>query len=84
MRLCGKFAKFAASDCRFEIVAKPVLGVVCFRLKGNCDLTKQLLNNLTERKLIYVIPAKCYNKLVVRSVVNGLNPTENCHSLGMK
>lgn len=76
VRLARHFSQVVASDSRFEIIGNPILGLVCFRLKGDCDLTKQLLYNLTQKKNIYVIPAKCYEKLVIRFVVNGFKPGE--------
>lgn len=76
VRLAGKFAEMIANDSRFEIIGKPVLGLVCFRLKGNCEHTKRLVDILTERKNIYVIRAQCHEKLVIRFVVNGLKPAE--------
>lgn len=58
-------------------MAQPVLGLVCFRLKGQCDNTQQLLDRISERKNIYMIPAKCHGKLMIRFVVCGLNPNEH-------
>lgn len=75
VRLAGKFAEMVANDARFEIIGQPLLGLVCFRLKGNCEQTKCLVNILTERKNIYVIRAHSNGKLVIRFVVNGLKPT---------
>lgn len=77
VRLAGKFAEMIANDSRFEIIGKPVLGLVCFRIKGNCEYTNRLVDILTERKNIYVIRAHCNEKLVIRFVVNGLKPTED-------
>lgn len=76
VRLAGHFAEMIANDTRFEIVGKPVLGLVCFRLKHNCEYTKRLVNILTERKNIYVIRAQYDDKIIIRFVVNGLKPTE--------
>lgn len=76
VRLAGQFAEMIANDTRFEIIGKPVLGLVCFRLKGNCVHTNRLVDVLTERKNIYVIRAQCHQKLVIRFVINGLKPSE--------
>lgn len=76
VRLAGKFAEMIANDSRFEMIGKPVLGLVCFRLKGDCEYTNRLVDILTERKNIYVIRAHCHQKLVIRFVVNGLEPKE--------
>lgn len=77
VRLAGTFAEMVANDSRFEIIGKPLLGLVCFRLKGSCENTKRLVDLLTERKNIYVIRAHSHGKLVIRFVVNGLKPTSN-------
>lgn len=74
--LAKRFEQKVRSDARFEIVAKPILGLVCFRLKGDCDKTQQLLDRIGDRKKIYVIPAKCNGKLMIRFVVCGHNPEE--------
>lgn len=76
-RLANIFENKVISDSRFEIVAKPVLGLVCFRLKGDCDKTQQLLDRITDRKKIYMIPAKCHGKLMIRFVICGLEPEEH-------
>ncbi|XP_031628133.1 3,4-dihydroxyphenylacetaldehyde synthase 2-like [Contarinia nasturtii] len=75
VRLAGYFAELIATDTRFEIIGN-VLGLVCFRLKRNCEYTKRLVNILTERKNIYVIQALYHDKIIIRFVVNGLKPTE--------
>lgn len=68
--------KLYTSDPKLEIIGNPILGLVCFRLKGDCDLTKPLLDHLTEKKNVYAIPAKCLEKFVIRFVVNGFKPSE--------
>lgn len=75
-QLAKLFERKVLNDSRFEIVAKPVLGLVCFRLKGECDKTQQLLDRINERKKIYMIPAKCHGKLMIRFVVCGIKPEE--------
>lgn len=74
VKLAEMFENFVLNDARFEIVTKRAMGLVCFRLKGECILTKELLDRITERKQIYMIPAKCRNELMIRFVVCGLQP----------
>lgn len=76
-RLAANFQNKVMNDSRFEIVAKPILGLVCFRLKGDCEKTQELLDRITERKKIYMIPAKCHGKLMIRFVICGLQPEEH-------
>jgi glutamate/tyrosine decarboxylase-like PLP-dependent enzyme len=74
--LAKRFENHVKSDVRFEVVASN-LGLVCFRLIGDCELTKKLLNLLTERKKIYVIPATYRDQIIIRFVVCGFNPEES-------
>lgn len=74
--LAKRFQKNVESDSRFEIVNKAVLGLVTFRLKGDCSLTKDLLEKITEKKQIYMIPATVCGKFVVRFVICGMAPEE--------
>lgn len=76
IQLAKQFENKVRCDSRFEIVAKPILGLICFRLKGDCDKTQQLLDRIGERKKIYVIPAKCNGNLMIRFVVCGHSPEE--------
>lgn len=75
-RLAKLFEKKVRNDSRFEIVSKPVMSLVCFRLKGDCEQTKNLLDRITERKNIYLIPATCHGKLMIRFVVCGIKPED--------
>lgn len=77
VRLAGKFEHYVRSDVRFEIVSTPTMGLVCFRLKGDCKLSRDLLDRITERKQIYMIPATCNGLFMIRFVVCGLDPQEH-------
>lgn len=76
VQLAQRFEALVRADDRFEIVAKQSMGLVCFRLAAGCDVTRELLEKITERKLIYMIQAKCNGKLMIRFVIAGLNPME--------
>lgn len=76
VKLAERFEQMVMNDNRFEIVAPRSMGLVCFRLKGDCSLSKELLERITERKLIYMIHSKCQEKLMIRYVVCGLDPKE--------
>lgn len=75
--LAQTFEKFVLSDKRFEIACERSLALVCFRLKGDCSLTKKLLDQITERKQLYMIHATFRGKLMIRFVICGYNPNEN-------
>lgn len=78
IKMAQMFQDLVLNDDRFEIASKQSMGLVCFRLKGDCDLTQKLLDRITERKKIYMIPAKCHNKLIIRFAICGVK-TEAKH-----
>lgn len=75
--LAQMFENLVKSDQRFEIVGERSLALVCFRLKGDCSLTKKLLDQITARKQLYMIHATFDHKLMIRFVICGFNPNEN-------
>lgn len=77
VKLAEHFANYVRSDDRFEIVSKPSMGLVCFRLKGECKLSRDLLERITERKQIYMVPEKFNGRFIIRFVVGGRNPQEH-------
>lgn len=72
VKMAEMFKNLVLNDDRFEIVTKQSMGLVCFRLKGDCNLTQKLLDRITGRKKIYMIPAKCHNKLIIRFAICGV------------
>lgn len=72
VKMAEMFKDLVLNDDRFEIATKQSLGLVCFRLKGDCKLTQQLLDRITERKKIYIIPARCHGKLIIRFAICGI------------
>lgn len=76
VELAKKFESYVRRDERFEMVGRQAMGLVCFRIRDSCELTRELLERITDRKLIYMIQAKCNGKLMIRFVVAGLNPME--------
>ncbi|XP_013105021.2 3,4-dihydroxyphenylacetaldehyde synthase 2 isoform X1 [Stomoxys calcitrans] len=74
--LAKRFENFVLSDSRFEMVANRSLGLVCFRPKGDNLRTTELLNQLTERKQIYLIQAKRGNLHFLRFCICGMDPQE--------
>lgn len=71
VKMAEMFKNFLENDDRFEIATKQTMGLVCFRLKGKCELTETLLARITERKKIYMIPARCQDKLIIRFAICG-------------
>lgn len=55
-------------DDRFELIVSS-LGVLCFRLIGDDSLTQTLLDKISERKNLFIMPYYYQGKLVVRFVI---------------
>lgn len=66
--LADYFENMVREDSRFEVCTSS-MGLVCFRLKGDDELTQTLLDKVTQRRNIYVIPCHFRGKLVIRFVV---------------
>lgn len=69
IQMAEMFENYVKSDSRFELATERSMSLVCFRLKGNDRLTKELIDRLTERKKLYVIAATHRGKLIVRFMV---------------
>ncbi|XP_039302793.1 aromatic-L-amino-acid decarboxylase-like [Solenopsis invicta] len=69
IKLAQLFENYVRSDDRFEVVTEVVMGLVCFRIKGDNSLTKKLVDRLQARKQIYLIVSTYQHKLVARFVV---------------
>ncbi|KAL0115752.1 hypothetical protein PUN28_010937 [Cardiocondyla obscurior] len=69
IKLAQLFEKYVRSDNRFEIVTEVIMGLVCFRIKGDNSLTRELLDRLQNRKQIYLVVGTYQTKLVARFVV---------------
>ncbi|XP_030376795.1 3,4-dihydroxyphenylacetaldehyde synthase 2 isoform X1 [Scaptodrosophila lebanonensis] len=74
IELAKKFEVFVLADARFELVAPRALGLVCFRAKGENEITAQLLQRLMERKKIYMVKAEHRGQLFLRFAVCGMDP----------
>lgn len=64
------------TDSRFEILFSAYMGLVIFRLREGCEVTKQLLEKLNDRKMLYLTPATYESMFVLRFVICGLDPQE--------
>ncbi|XP_017463855.1 PREDICTED: alpha-methyldopa hypersensitive protein-like, partial [Rhagoletis zephyria] len=77
IRLAERFERHILSDARLELVAKRSMGLVCFRVKGDNQLTTDLLQCVTERKKIYMVQAAFGGKNFMRFAVCGMDPKED-------
>lgn len=75
INLAKRFENLVKADERFE-VKRTELGLVCFRMKGECSRTKKMLEILTDNKKIYLIPATYREELIARFVICGFDPKE--------
>lgn len=64
--LAEHFESLVKSDNRFEMLTETSMGLVCFRLKGENEVTKALLDKLMERKKIYVVPCTYKGRMLIR------------------
>lgn len=66
--LAKHFERLVRNDGNFEVCTAR-LGLITFRLKGEDALTQRLLDLVTNRKNICIIPCHYRNKLVIRFVI---------------
>ncbi|KAK0172568.1 hypothetical protein PV328_005871 [Microctonus aethiopoides] len=69
IKLAKRFEILVKADDRCEIVTETIMGLVCFRMKGDNSLTKELFDRLMERKRIYLTAATYRDKFMIRFVV---------------
>ncbi|MEE6465601.1 hypothetical protein FKM82_006614 [Ascaphus truei] len=69
VRLAHEFKTLVRQDERFEICAKVVLGLVCFRLKGSNQLNKDLLRAINNIKKIHLVPSCLGDTFVLRFAI---------------
>jgi histidine decarboxylase len=63
------FESLVKNDKRFELPAERHLGLVVFRLKGENELTEQLLKEINSSGLIHCVPASIKGKYIIRFTV---------------
>lgn len=67
--LAQYFANLVRADERFVVEPEPSMGLVCFRLKTGDKITKELLENLTKKKEIYMVAGSYRGKYMIRYVI---------------
>lgn len=63
------FAKLVRADERFIVEPEPSMGLVCFRLKDGDNISKQLLENLTKKKKVFMVAGTHRDRYVIRFVI---------------
>ncbi|XP_060831831.1 3,4-dihydroxyphenylacetaldehyde synthase-like [Bombus pascuorum] len=69
IQMAQMFEDYVKSDSRFELTVERSMSLVCFRLRGDDRLTKELIDRLTKRRKLYVIAATYRGRLIVRFTV---------------
>ncbi|CAF1006273.1 unnamed protein product [Adineta steineri] len=69
VRMGTLFESLVKADKRFELPADRHLGLVVFRLKGDNELTEQLLKEINSGGQIHCVPASIKGKYIIRFTV---------------
>ncbi|XP_002068893.3 histidine decarboxylase isoform X1 [Drosophila willistoni] len=75
VRLAQKFEALVLADHRFELPAKRHLGLVCFRIRGDNELTERLLKRLNHRGKLHCIPSSLKGQYVIRFTITSTHTT---------
>ncbi|KAI4464255.1 group ii pyridoxal-5-phosphate decarboxylase [Holotrichia oblita] len=67
--LAHYFEELVRSDDRFEIAAEVIMGLVCFRLKGENELSEQLLKRINANGVVHMVPSKINDIYFLRMAV---------------
>ncbi|EAT37248.1 AAEL010737-PA [Aedes aegypti] len=64
-----QFEALCVADSRFEIFSTVQMGLVCFRLKGNNEISEALLKKINGRGKIHMVPSKVNDVYFLRMAV---------------
>ncbi|KAK9510841.1 hypothetical protein O3M35_005540 [Rhynocoris fuscipes] len=64
------FESLVLQDCRFELITPASMGLVCFRLKGEDSLSKELLNMITDKRELYMNAGIFHGKYFLRYAIS--------------
>uniref|UniRef100_A0A8R1E8J8 Tyrosine decarboxylase n=2 Tax=Caenorhabditis japonica TaxID=281687 RepID=A0A8R1E8J8_CAEJA len=76
VRLAKKMETLLKADAKFEIVNEVIMGLVCFRMKGDDELNQTLLTKLNASGRIHMVPASLGDRFVIRFCVCAENATD--------
>ncbi|CAF3179685.1 unnamed protein product [Rotaria socialis] len=77
VRMGTLFESLVRRDDRFELPAERHLGLVVFRLKGENELTEQLLKEINSGGQIHCVPASIKGKYIIRFTVTATSTNAN-------
>ncbi|XP_065836685.1 aromatic-L-amino-acid decarboxylase-like [Oscarella lobularis] len=69
VELAKRFESYIVNDDRFQIVAKRHLGLVCFQLKGDDELNRELLKQLNASGKLHLVSTELEGKTVLRVAI---------------
>jgi len=75
-QLVNRLYSLIQKDHRFEVVVKPILGLMAFRLKGPDHLTESLFLGLHSTRKVFLMLMELQGKTAIRYVVGGFEPTK--------
>jgi len=75
VRLAQKFEALVRSDNRFEIPAARHMGMVVFRLRGECAMTEKLLKKLNSSGKMHAVPCCIKGQYVIRFTITSQRTT---------
>ncbi|KAF8766831.1 Histidine decarboxylase like protein [Argiope bruennichi] len=75
VEMAKEFEKLVCDDDRFEMPAKRHLGLVVFRVKGENELTENLLKKINSSGKLHCVPSSLKGKYVIRFTVTSPQTT---------
>ncbi|GFY60172.1 histidine decarboxylase [Trichonephila inaurata madagascariensis] len=75
VKLAKEFEELVQDDDRFEVPAKRHLGLVTFRVKGENELTENLLKKINSSGRLHCVPSSLKGKYVIRFTVTSPQTT---------
>ncbi|HEX7893361.1 MAG TPA: pyridoxal-dependent decarboxylase [Terriglobales bacterium] len=76
VRLAQEFAAWVKADRRFELVVRPPLNLVCFRLNGTDEQNQQLMDLLNNSGELFLTHTKLNGRFVLRLCIGQTNTAE--------
>ncbi|KAK6734288.1 hypothetical protein RB195_017831 [Necator americanus] len=76
VRLAKRMETLLRADPVFEIIGDVIMGLVCFRMRGNDERNQQLLTRLNSSGRIHMVPASLNDRFVIRFCVCAENATD--------